>query len=292
MNSEISLVIFTCEGREHLLRKTWASFQKACDFKFDQVILAVDGVIDHSVMEIINPDLVIYGYQRKGYVTSIKNTLVHISSAFFFWLEDDWAFYIRINLPYYQNLLIQHPDWAEIVYSKYGPLTADFKKETLYENLYLNVNGYSTNPGLNRTAIILEGFKAMEQAEKMNGTEEVGFENFLTAYFAGLSRQVVLIDPVDHTAIAHEGYLESTPRNWHMISSLEKKTEKHLLIFPEPSFPRRLYMILKLFRAFIGLAIRQLRNNEVYELCFRIIAIAITTQQHERKTNGTDPSDR
>ena len=292
MESTVSLVIFTCEGREHLLRKTWESFQEACNFRFDQVILAVDGVIHNTVMEMINPDLVIYTYQRKGYVMSIKNTISHISSPLFFWLEDDWAFHTRIDVPYHRGLMEQYPDWAEIVYSKYGPLTAAFKKEKLGDNLYLNSNGYSTNPGFNRTAMILEGFMAMEKSCKNNNSEEIGFENFLTTYFAGLSLKVLLIDPVDKTAISHEGYLESTPRNWHMISSLEKKTEKHLLIFPEPSLPRRLYMIAKLIRAFTSLALRQLWNNEVYELCFRIIAIAITTRQNERKTNGPDAGDR
>ncbi|SDE03815.1 hypothetical protein SAMN05216464_103421 [Mucilaginibacter pineti] len=290
--NRVSLVIFTCEGREHLLSKTWKSFNAACGFKFDQVILAVDGVIDSTIMNLINPDQVIYGFKRKGYVISIKNTIINIKTEFFFWLEDDWAFHTHVDVPYYTSLLNQHTDWAGIVYSKYGPLTDDFKKEQLGQNLFLNINGYSTNPGFNRTALICEGFAAMDNSRKMEGEKETGFENFLTAYFNRRSVKYALIDPIEGIAISHEGYLESTPRNWHMISSLEKKTEKHLLIFPEPSMFRRLYMILKLIRAFCGLAFRQLWNNEVYEMCFRIIAISIATKQDERKTTSHHDSDR
>ena len=276
---KVSLVIFTCEGREHLLKKTFLSFSAACGYEFEQVILAIDGVIDSSVIKEINPSLVVNTFERKGYVISIKNTLVNIKTEFFFWLEDDWYFHSPLDVPYYVGLLQKQPDWAQAVYSKYGPLTEEYKKVQLGQRLYLNINGYSANPSFNRTALIRQGFEQMDEAAKKDGEREIGFENFLTDYFHHCGIKYALIDPIDHTTISHEGYLESTPRNWHMMSSLDKKTDKHLLIFPAPTVARRLYMVFKLIKAFIGLALRQLWSDEIYDLCFRIIAINIATKK-------------
>lgn len=288
--SKISLVIFTCEGREHLLKKSYASFMAACDHQFDQVILAIDGIIDTSLIPEINPDLVVYGIRRKGYVISIKNAIVHIQHPYFFWLEDDWSFHVKVDVHQYLGLLEAHDSWVEIVYSKYGPLTEEFKIEQLDQDIYQNINGYSTNPGFNRTSSIIEGFAAMDTADKMDGEKEMGFENFLTGYFSQKGLKCALIDPIIDTSISHEGYLESTPRNWHMMSSLEKKTERHLLIFERPSFARRLYMLFKLMKATIDLGFRQLFSDEIYELCFRIIALNISTKQSAKKTPGNHHS--
>jgi hypothetical protein len=288
---KISLVIFTCSNREHLLKKTYDSFLASCDYKFDQIILAIDGVIDESAIAYINPDLVIYGYKRKGYVISIKNTLININADYFFWLEDDWSFHIKIDVPYYIGLLEKNPRWAEIAYSKYGPLTDEFKVQKLGDNLYENINGYSANPSFNCTSLLRKGFYNMDFVQrKKDDSGEIGFENFLTAYFGENSINCVLIDPVDHTAISHEGYLESTPRNWHMLSSLEEKPDKHLLAVPTPSFWRRLFMVLKLAKAFISLSFRQLWNDEVYDLSFRIIALNIVTKKNARTKTGNNNS--
>jgi hypothetical protein len=37
----ISLVIFTCEGRENLLAQTMLSFSKACTFKFSLSVFLI-----------------------------------------------------------------------------------------------------------------------------------------------------------------------------------------------------------------------------------------------------------
>jgi len=130
----------------------------------------------------------------------------------------------------------------------------------------------------------------MDEAQKMDGAREIGFENFLTGYYDEKGIKYALIDPVDHTAISHEGYLETTPRNWHMMSSLEKKTEKHLLVFPKPSFGRRVFMMLKLMKTMLSLLFRQLFSDEVYDLCFRIIAVNISTKKSANETAGNNHS--
>jgi hypothetical protein len=278
--SDVGLVIFTCTGREHLLQKTYDSFLAACNYKFGQVILAIDGEVNPAVITYINPDLVIYGYTRKGYVTSIKNAFANIYTPYFFWLEDDWKFDIKIEVPYFIEKLDSHPDWAQIIYSKNGPLTDDLKTKAAGDHLFENAYGFSANPCFNRSSILKDGFAALEQAEKGDTLGENGFENFLTTYFLQKGIKCIIQDPVNRQPISHEGYLESTPRNWHMTNSLEAKTEKHLLTIATPTVARRLLMLLKLSKAFFTLAFKQLWNNEFYELCFRVVTSVIVTKKN------------
>src|ERR1700712_1204347 len=118
---EVTLVIFTCEGREHLLQQCFKSFSAACNFKFKKVILAVDGQIDPSVISLINPDVVVQSYKRKGYVNNITQTIGLIDTNYFFWLEDDWKFHTTINLrPLIEQLNINR-HWVQVVYNKENP---------------------------------------------------------------------------------------------------------------------------------------------------------------------------
>jgi len=181
--NDITLVIFTCENREYLLKKTYDSFKAACNHNFDRVILAIDGTVDASVITYVNPDQVIYSYKRRGYVISIKNTLLHIDTPYYFWLEDDWTFNTPIEIDASVNLMEQHKQWAQLTYSKYGPLDTEFKIKPAGLHLYENIHGFSANPGINRTQYIQEGFEKLVHAERMNNSHEYGFENFLTWYF-------------------------------------------------------------------------------------------------------------
>ncbi len=279
--SDISLVIFTCENREHLLIKTAQSFSTACQYKFQKVILAIDGKIDPSAISQINPDVIIQYAQRRGYAHSISKALKIIDTPYFFWLEDDWAFHREIDPGFFVDTLVDHPDWAEIVLSKDGPLTAELKAHTLVNNLYQTPFGFSANPCFCNTKHLQSAFKLLEDSPKGDKLGEDGFENFLSATFEKQNLKCVIIDPVDHLIISHEGYLESTPRNWHMTNSLDEKTKAHLLTIPAPSVLRKLLMIFKLVIAFFKLAISQLFNNKVYELCFRIIAMSKTIKKDE-----------
>ncbi len=275
------LVIFTCQGREHLLYKSYASFKSVCNYEFNKTILAVDGPFDASIIAEINPDLIIHHTQRRGYVNSIAQALKVVTSPFFFWLEDDWSFHQNINLHYALKQLKNNVDWAEIVLSKYGPLSAEMKTHPLTDNLYQSIYGFSANPALCNSHHIQTAFMALQAAPKGDKLGEDGFENFLTKRFAVENIKCVILDPVDGLSVSHEGDLESTPRNWHMTNSLATKTKAHLLTLPPPSFARRCYMILKLFKTFSMLAFTQLTNNKVYEYCFRVIATATTLKNHD-----------
>lgn len=279
---KISLVIFVCEGREHLLYNTIHSFKKACNYEFSKIILAADGPIDNGILKYTGHDILIQSPKRKGYVANIVRTLPLIDTEYFFWLEDDWDFNGPVQIDQLLNELEQHQNWAQIVYSKYGPLEQEWKSDRVGADLYKNIYGFSANPCLCKTSSINAAFAALIEAPKGDKPGEDGFENFLTAYFNRQGLICAIHDPVDHTLIAHTGYLESTPRNWHMTNSLNEKTKEHLLTMPVPSLWRRLRMVLKLAIAFSQLTVKQLVNNEVYELCFRIISSAKSIKKNER----------
>ena len=279
--NDIALVIFTCENREHLLVKTFQSFSEVCSYKFQKVILAIDGKIDETAIRHVNPDVIIQYNNRRGYAHSISKTLKIIDTSYFFWLEDDWAFHRPIDAGHFLNILAQHRDWAEVVFSRDGPLPPESKNKPLGDNLYQTTYGFSANPCFCNTSHLQEAFKLLEDSPKGDKLGEDGFENFLTKTFENKNIKCVVIDPIDHQDISHEGYLESTPRNWHMTNSLETRTSNHLLILPAPSFGRKILMIVKLFAAFCALAIGQLTSNKIYEFCFRVMASAKTIKKDD-----------
>ena len=228
-DNNTALVIFTCENREHLLLQAFRSFSEACNYKFQKTILAIDGQIDPSVISQINPDVIIQYQQRKGYAHSISKALKIIDTPYFFWLEDDWAFHEHIEPGYFLNVMNDHPDWAQIVFSRDGPLNPEGKNKPIGNNLYQNIFGFSANPCFCNTKHLQSAFLLLEESPKGDKLGEDGFENFLSKRFELENIKCVIIDPVDHLSISHEGYLESTPRNWHMTNSLDSKTKNHLL---------------------------------------------------------------
>ncbi|RYE55901.1 MAG: glycosyltransferase [Sphingobacteriales bacterium] len=271
MKDKTSLVIFTCEKREHLLRKTFDSFSQFNDGVFKQIILSIDGPLSTGIIDYIAPDIIIQSHKRQGYVNNIINALKVIDTEFLFILEDDWSFHRNLNLPEFYNKMEANPEWTEVIFSKTGPLTDEEKFRHLSNDLYEYKYGFSTNPSLIRTSFIKEGFDCLKNSKKGDTLGEDGFENFLSRYAIDKGLYAAVHDPVAGTVIAHEGYLESTPRNWHMTNSIEKRTQEHLLTIPAPSFFRRLRMVIKLLISFIKLSIVQFSNNKVYEFCFRIV---------------------
>jgi len=211
----------------------------------------------------------IFSVKRSLYWKTLEVYIVH------------WLFHRQINAELFLNIISEQSSWAEIVLSKDGPLAPGAKINPLGNNLYQTIFGFSANPCFCNTSHLQAAFKLLEESPKGDKLGEDGFENFLTRTFKTKNIACVIIDPVDHLPISHEGYLESTPRNWHMTNSLEAKTNNHLLTIPAPSVARRLLMVLKLFTTFFTLAINQLTSNKVYELCFRIIAAAKTIKKDE-----------
>jgi hypothetical protein len=280
-NNGITLVIFTCESREYLLVKTYKSFIENCNYKFDKIILAIDGKIDPLVINEIMPTIINQQNNRSGYVKNIFNGLKLINTPYFFWLEDDWKFYKKLDIAELSNSLEKNDDWVEIVLSKTGALSTEQKINNLSNNLYETTFGFSANPCLCNTHHIQSAFNELEKSPKGSTLGEDGFENFLSRKFEQEKKKCVILDPVNDIQISHEGYLESTPRSWHMTNSVENKIKTHLLTIPAPSLLRRFIMIGKLLFTFLKLSILQLRNNKIYEHCFRVIASSTSVLKDE-----------
>jgi hypothetical protein len=270
---KVSLVIFTCEGREYLLHDTYNSFKKACDYPFSKTILAIDGNVDAAITNHIQPGIVVQSPARQGYIHNIFRALKMVDTPYFFWLEDDWQFDAKADLEPFINLLKEHSNWTQILYSKFGPLDDELKQKPVSADLYETTYGFSANPCICRTAVLKDAFDHLQAAaDQGDQLAEEGFEYFISRYLSQKGMISLIQDPVDHNMISHQGYLESTPRNWHLTNTINQKAEKHHLTIPAPSIGRKLLMALRLIGVFPKLAVKQLANNEIYELCFRILA--------------------
>ena len=95
-------------------------------------------------------------------------------------------------------------------------------------------------------------------------------------WFATQKLTCAVLDPDDSVSIIHSGYLETTPRQWHMTASLDKKTDKYLSPMghtPEPSFLQRLLMFFRFLSASLFLSIRQFGSRASYDISFRILTV-------------------
>jgi len=269
-NLETTLIIFSCEGREHLIQSTFLSFTGICEYKFYKKILALDGTYKLQNYSSINPDLIVQNYRRKGYIQNILNALNLVDSEFFFWLEDDWEFTRKFDIEDMLSLLQKNPDWVQVRLSKTAPLAQEEKKIRLFNDIYESVYGFSANPCLCRTSHVKAGFEALQ---KSSLSETLGFENFLSHWFSDNSIICTVLDPEKLPMVIHSGYLESTPRQWHMTASLDGKTDTYLSAMEhagEPKFWRKFLMVYKLNRAAFILSIRIFLSRAAYDLSFRI----------------------
>ena len=270
---EVTLVVFACEGREHLLRDTLTSFNKCMPYHFSSCILAIDGTYDLSNLTNHNFDFLIQNIERKGYVRSIINALNCIETEFFFWLEEDWLFSEKINLYEFMPLLQSNPKWVQIRLSKTAPLTVDEKAFNLGEGVFKSIYGFSANPCLCRTTLIRQGFYELQQTSR---DVSLGFEEFLSQCYQSQNMACVVVDPGESRAISHSGYLESTPRQWHMTTSLDGTTNDDYLSgmrgSPPPPLWRKLLMVFRLLRVFLRISTKQFWSRAAYDLAFRFVA--------------------
>jgi hypothetical protein len=286
MNGSVETVIFTCTGREHLLQQTWDFFGPVVSGNEKRRILAVDGTISTSIVGVINPTVLVQNSDRRGYIHSILNALALVDAEFFIWLEDDWKINTQIEIPNLVATLQENPKWVQIRWSKSAPL----KQEDLQiaPGLHVSSDGFSANPCICRTALVKAGLEYLRLAPKGGTLGQDGFENVLTRWCKQENLVCAVLNPGNTPQISHLGYLESTGREWHMTSSLEKLPCSHLPVsgVPAPMW-RRIWMLAKLFRAFTTIAIKQFFGNEAYDLAFRIMASA--KDLGSRETFKTNP---
>ncbi|MEE3715171.1 hypothetical protein V2H45_00265 [Tumidithrix elongata RA019] len=273
IDSEITVVIFSCEGREHLLPATIASFDNALKYQFHRRILALDGSYRHQDFDFVKPDLIVHSYIRRGYVQSIINALALVDTEFFFWLEDDWQFTQPIELEHLLNLLQKNLDWLQIRFSKTAPLTQEEKRNPVTPEIFESIYGFSANPCICRTKLVRLGFEALQQLPKDKFT---GFETFLSNWCISQKKICAVFDPKDSATVIHTGYLEGTPRQWHMTASLAGKADKYLSSMGHtlaPSILQKISMLYKLIKVLLSLSIHQFWNRAAYDLSFRIVSV-------------------
>lgn len=272
----IDLIIFTCEGREHLLQKTVQSFTKTCNYPFKKVILAIDGNVDPAIISEINADVTIQYNTRHGYVNSIANALKLVDAPYFFWLEDDFLFNKEIPLTMMLDTLIKQPKWASIFLSR-TILLPDETKHHHFDEFYIPNFGFSVSPSICNTVHIKTTFNALESFSKSSDTKHYGFEPFMDDYFLKNNLSYATIDPGAVPHVTHAGQLESTAREYHMINSIDKKhslvnklyisgfgKDKKIILY------NKLTMLPKLWLSVFVLTFEVLFNRQAYDFAFRI----------------------
>jgi hypothetical protein len=272
--SDISLVIFTCEGRENLLTQTLLSFKKACSFHFSQTLLVIDGQISEQAKQLVSPDLIVQSPKRKGYVNSISKALVQIKTPYFFWLEDDWDFPNQLEINTWLNLLETEKTALQLVLAK-----DDFNPEhhNSYAGIYQSSLGFSANPSINKTNAIQQAFKRLEKAKKDESTKLVGFENYIENYRKAEQMHTLMVFDRQKAFVAHSGYLESTAREYHMINSIDGEQsaiEKEYIsgfgYHQKINLINKISLIPKLGIAFLWLSINAFTKRYAYDYGLRI----------------------
>ncbi|MDB4907218.1 MAG: hypothetical protein JWO05_2002 [Gemmatimonadetes bacterium] len=280
----VALLVFTCEGREHLLEQTLASFSAACPYPFTRRVLVADGPVGPRAVEHASPDLLVQHPKRRGYVRSIADAIRQVEEEYFFWLEDDWEFAEPVRLEALLATLQAHGELAQVRLSKTGALTPAEKVNPLSGDTFESVVGFSANPSLNRTAHVAGGFAELALREKGKTLGEDGFENVLTRWCA---ERGIACAVRDGAGVRHAGYLESTSRFWHMTASLDAtEAEPLFALGSRPPFWRRALMLGKLARRASAVAARQLSDDAAYEVAFRFVTLPLPWRGSERGSEG------
>jgi hypothetical protein len=283
----VSLVVFTCEGREHLLLKSFESFSGACEDDFAYKILVIDGKINQVAIDLVSPDMIIQSTLRRGYVNSIITALKNIETDYFFWLEDDFLFNQKVPLDYMLNTMVKDKSWAGIFLSRTAPLTITEKKIHLFDNLYVPDFGFSVSPTLCKTEHIKNAFTAMIAHTQDESTKYISFEPFIDEFFIQNELKYAIIDPGSISHIKHFGDLESTAREYHMINSISipiKPVHKEYISGLQRTTTINLYnkagMFIKLYISVFYLSIKLFFERESYDFAFRIYRAFLKRFKH------------
>ena len=270
---KITLIIFTCEGREHLLPETLESFKQKVNYQFSKVILAVDGKLSKQVLEIVNPDVVVNNYVRKGYIFSIINAISLVDTDFFFWLEDDWYFQKELNIDSAVEHIKSSMDIAEVTFGKFDLLQSEKIELT---DFIKSPFGFSANPSLCRTKIIKEAFQYLLTIPKNESTKFTGFETAITDYFANNNISCYIVNPSGIAHSKHSGDLETTPREYHMINSLDaslsdigKEYISGNTFQSKISIKSKLSIFPKLLFSVLLILPKVFKSREAYDICIR-----------------------
>jgi hypothetical protein len=275
-NNIVTLVIFSSEGREHLLMQMFPSFLANCNIQFAQIILAIDGQYSPTAVKVINPDTLIQQYERNGYITNITNALKMVSTPYFFWLEDDFLF--NQPVPFEKMLaVLQDKSWGAVYLSRFAPIAQSRILKDYGDGLLLLDIGFSVSPTMCNTEVIKKALAALYESEKSIDTRRVGFEPFIDQCMVADNLKYAVIDPGTISHVNHIGELESTAREYHMVNSVNAEHSDidkfYLSGFGKEgkiTFYNKLAMFLKLIYSTAVLSIKLFVNRPAYDFAFRV----------------------
>ena len=275
--NDTSLVIFTSEGREHLIKQTIPSFLNACSFQFSAIIIAIDGQYNLQELERYDYDHLIYHPKRIGYVNSLIQALKAIDTPYFFLLEDDFLFKQAVPLDKMLNHLKADDGWGAVFLSRSAPLTEADKVGYYSDDLFKPEYGLSISPALFNTKHLRSAFKSLVDEPKNEVTAFVGFEPYVENYFTQNDIKFAVIDPGQTAHVDHIGYLESTAREYHMINSVDEKftdvNKRYLSGFGKEStltLYNKLAMLPKLWLAVVVMSFKIFNVRQAYDTAFRL----------------------
>jgi hypothetical protein len=255
-----SLLIFACEGREHLLEETYTSLRESVQFDFDKTILSFDGECTGRPARIVQPDVFLQSPKRKGYVPSIRRAIRHVDTEFFFWLEDDWKFNVDISLEHYLEVFSSQPSSSQLLFLKREYSSKD-AGDLVDDHVYVSKVGFSANPSLNRTKDIRHSLNATDQTSSQN------IEHYVTDWARKNDRQFLVAALEGETFVDHLGMLEATGGNWHTVKGGKQTNSEDQ---SSASFGSRTKMLIRLTVRSIYLSLMQMVDPEAHSLAWRV----------------------
>lgn len=274
MKEKCTLVIFSCEGREHLMRETYKSATEKIKYDFEKVIVSHDGQGGGWAVENISPDVFLQSPDRKGYVPSIRRAIKHIETEYFFWLEEDWKFRKNILLEKYLKEIDKRRNASQLLFLKRAPTNEDIK-DKIKKDIYISGVGFSANPGINRTSHIS---KAIFD-ECIDATKNI--EHHVQKWADKNSKKFLVAADKKGPYVEHLGSIEATGGSWHTMGG-EKKTEKVSIWDKEGSLLERLKMIPRLVVRMTYIACVQLLYPRAHSLSWRLTnAVKIYKEEND-----------
>jgi hypothetical protein len=277
----VDLLVFACEGREHLLNESIDAFKDHVHFSFAKTILSVDGKYEPQTIGKVNPDIVVQSRNRQGYAASIRRSLPFVESPYFFWLEDDYRIDSNIHLSIALDHLHRFEDATQIRF----PLSDENIGEAFdsENSLYRSKVGFSCRPGINRTEDIKTAI--LEQSPGANAN----VEHHLIDWCNAMDRLCLMKNPGDAPYASHIGSLEATSGQWHTTEPEEEWENPRDNTSSEntASSLSRFKMVARLVVRVIPLLIKQLNNDQAHRLAWRITN---AIKQFNEKTGSFRPA--
>ena len=276
-DQSITVVFFSCFGREHLLLRTLDAFEKYHDNTLiKERILAFDGPLDRSVdLAKLKIDRLINNCQRQGYVKSIRSAFRLVTTEYVFWQEDDCRFVRDCQMDFLKSELVKHPNWVQVGWGIGKKFPEEEKISPLgIVNMYKTAYGFSARPALCRIWDLREAFEDMEANSTIKKSQ--GFETYVREWLKKKSKISVSVDPGEQEIYIHDGELESTSREYHSVGSSQVEIQSYISEIGGAKLPplwRRFKLAADLFFSCLILMTSQFFARRKYDVAWRVVRV-------------------